>query len=141
MTQDQLILFKELIKETVKSAVKDVIKEELESTFKKDLREVKQLLAKSIKEVREMNEQPRQQQSYQNSEDLKTKLREAVGSDFIRKPANNYTSATQQPVMSQISEEAGMAMSMNGSLPNVDAPIPFINKSSVMWKDMKETIG
>lgn len=141
MTQDQLILFKELIKETVKSAVKDVIKEELESTFKKDLREVKQLLAKSIKEAREMNEQPRQQQSYQNPEDFKTKLREAVGSDFSRKQATPYTSGVQQPVMPQISEEAGMAMSMNGSLPNVDAPIPFINKSSIMWKDMKEKIG
>ena len=141
MTQDQLILFKELIKETVKSAVKDVIKEELESTFKKDLREVKQLLAKSIKEAREMNEQPRQQQSYQNPEDFKTKLREAVGSDFSRRPATPYTSATQQPAMPQISEEAGMAMSINGSLPNVDAPIPFINKSSIMWKDMKEKIG
>jgi hypothetical protein len=141
MTQDQLILFKELIKETVKSAVKDVIKEELESTFKKDLREVKQLLAKSIKEAREMNEQPRQQQSYQNPEDFKTKLREAVGSDFSRRPATPYTSAAHQPVMPQISEEAGMAMSMNGSLPNIDAPIPFINKSSVMWKDMKETVG
>lgn len=141
MTQDQLILFKELIKETVKSAVKDVIKEELEITFKKDLKEVKQLLAKSIKEAREMNEQPRQQQSYQNPEDFKTKLREAVGSDFSRRAAPSYASAVQQPVMPHISEEAGMAMSMNGSLPNVDAPIPFINKSSIMWKDMKEKIG
>lgn len=141
MTQDQLILFKELIKETVKSAVKDVIKEELETTFKKDLKEVKQLLAKSIREAREMNEQPRQQQSYQNPEDFKTKLREAVGSDFGKRPGASYTSVAQQPVMPKISEEAGMAMSMNGSLPDVDAPIPFINKSSIMWKDMKETIG
>jgi hypothetical protein len=141
MTQDQLILFKELIKEVVNTAVKSAVKEELEASFKKDLKEVKQLLAKSIKEAREMNEQPRQQQSYQNPEDFKTKLREAVGSDFSKRPATPYTSTPQQTAMPQISEEAGMAMSMNGSLPNVDAPIPFINKSSIMWKDMKEKIG
>ena len=140
MTQDQLILFKELIKETVKSAVKDVIKEELESTFKKDLKEVKQLLAKSIKEAREMGAQPRLQQPIQNPEDFKTKLREAVGSDFSRRPSSPYTSAAPQQ-MPQISEEAGMNMSMNGSLPNIDAPIPFINKASVVWKDMKEKVG
>lgn len=140
MTQDQLILFKELIKEAVKSAVKEVVREELESSFKKDLKEVKQLLAKSIKEAREMNEQPRQHQTQQNPEDFKTKLREAVGSDFSRRPSAPYTSGVHQP-MPQISEEAGMAMSMNGSLPNVDAPIPFINKSSIVWKDMKEKVG
>lgn len=141
MTQDQLILFKELIKEAVKSAVKDAVKEELESSFKKDLKEVKQLLAKSIKEVREVNSQPRPQQSYQNPEDFKTKLREAVGSEFSRKAVNPYTSQVQQPAMPQISEEAGMNMSMNGSLPNIDAPIPFINKGSVVWKEMKEKVG
>jgi hypothetical protein len=141
MTQDELMLFKELVKEAVKSAVKDAVREELESSFKKDLKEVKQLLAKSIKESREMAAQPTSQQSYQNPEDFKTKLREAVGSDFSRRPATSYTSTPQQPAMPQISEEAGMAMSMNGSLPNVDAPIPFINKSSIMWKDMKEKIG
>lgn len=141
MTQDQLILFKELIKEAVKSAVKDAVKEELESSFKKDLKEVKQLLAKSIKEAREMNVQPRPQQAYQNPEDFKTKLREAVGSDFNRRPSSAYTSQAQQPVMPQISEEAGMNMSINGSLPNVDAPIPFMNKGSMAWKEMKQKLG
>ena len=141
MTQDQLILFKELIKEVVNTAVKTAVKEELENSFKKDLKEVKQLLAKSIKEAREANLQPRPQQSYQNPEDFKTKLREAVGSDFSRRPASPYTSQVQQPMMPQISEEKGMNMSMNGSLPDIDAPIPFINKASVVWKEMKEKVG
>jgi glutamine synthetase adenylyltransferase len=141
MTQDQLILFKELIKEVVNTAVKTAVKEELETSFKKDLKEVKQLLAKSIKEAREANLQPRPQQSYQNPEDFKTKLREAVGSDFSRRPASPYTSQVQQPMMPQISQEAGMAMSVDGTLPNVDAPIPFINKGSMAWKEMKEKLG
>ena len=141
MTQDQLILFKELIKEVVNTAVKSAVKEELENSFKKDLKEVKQLLAKSIKEAREVNSQPRPQQSYQNPEDFKTKLREAVGSDFSRRPGNPYTSQVQQPMMPQISQEAGMAMSVDGTLPNIDAPIPFINKGSIAWKEMKEKLG
>ena len=141
MTQDQLILFKELIKEVVNTAVKTAVKEELENSFKKDLKEVKQLLAKSIKEAREVNSQPRPQQSYQNPEDFKTKLREAVGSDFSRRPASAYKSQGQQPAMPQISEESGMNMSMNGTLPNIDAPIPFINKGSMAWKEMKEKLG
>jgi glutamine synthetase adenylyltransferase len=141
MTQDQLILFKELIKEVVNTAVKAAVKEELETSFKKDLKEVKQLLAKSIKEAREANLQPRPQQSYQNPEDFKTKLREAVGSDFSRRPASPYTSQVQQPMMPQITQEAGMAMSVDGTLPNIDAPIPFINKGSMAWKEMKEKLG
>lgn len=133
MTQEQLILFKELIKETVKSAVKDVIKEQMETTFKKDLREVKQLIAKSIKEGRENNSKVQYiERQPGNPEDFRTKLREAVGSDF--RPA-------QAPRMPTISPEAGLQMSSNGTLPDVDAPIPFINKGSVMWKDMKEKIG
>lgn len=141
MTQDQLILFKELIKEAVKSAVKDAVKEELEASFRKDLKEVKQLLAKSIKEAREMNLQPRPQQPNQNPEDFKTKLREAVGSDFSRRATSPYSSTVQQPVMPQISEDAGMNMSINGTLPNIDAPIPFINKGSVVWKEMRERVS
>jgi hypothetical protein len=43
--------------------------------------------------------------------------------------------------MPQISQEAGMAMSVDGTLPNVDAPIPFINKGSMAWKEMKEKLG
>ena len=133
MTQEQLILFKELIKETVKSAVKDVIKEQMETTFKKDLREVKQLIAKSIKEGRENNSKVQYiERQSENPEDFRAKLREAVGSDF--RPA-------QAPRMPTISPEAGLQMSSNGTLPDVDAPIPFINKGSVMWKDMKEKIG
>ena len=134
MTQEQLILFKELIKETVKSAVKDVIKEQMETTFKKDLREVKQLIAKSIKEGRENNSKVQYiERQPGNPEDFRTKLREAVGSDF--RPAKS------KPAMPTISPEAGLQMSSNGTLPDVDAPIPFIDKASIMWRDMKDKIG
>jgi hypothetical protein len=134
MTQDQLILFKELIKEAVKSAVKDVIKEEIGDTLKKDLREVKQLIAKSIKEGRENNSKLQYlEKPVGSTEDFRTKLREAVGSDF--RPAK------AAPIMPSISQEAGLQISSNGTLPDIDAPIPFINKGSIMWKEMKEKIG
>jgi hypothetical protein len=134
MTQEQLILFKELIKETVKSAVRDVVKEEMSITIKKDLREVKQLLAKSIKEGRENNSKVQYiEKQPVITDDFRTKLREAVGSDF--RPAKST------PIMPSISQEAGLQMSSNGTLPDIDAPIPFIDKSSIMWKDMKEKIG
>jgi hypothetical protein len=134
MTQDQLILFKELIKETVKSAVREIVKEEMSMTIKKDLKEVKQLLAKSIKEGRENNSKVQYiERQSGNPEDFRTKLREAVGSDF--RPAKS------KPIMPTISPEAGLQISSNGTLPDIDAPIPFIDKSSIMWKDMKEKIG
>lgn len=142
MTQEELILFKELIKEAVRYAVKDAVKEELEASFKKDLKEVKVLLAKSIKESRAIMEQAPQSYHPQSSgplpEDVKRKLREAVGGDFTQP---SYTPIRSNPTMPQISSEAAMNMSVNGSLPDIDAPIPFIKKDSVMWKEMKEKIG
>lgn len=128
MTQDQLILFKELIKEAVRSAVKEAVKEELEASFKKDLKEVKTLIAKSIKESRE--NRPNTAISTGNPEDFRTRLREAVGSDFVKQ--------SPLPIMSS---EKAMEMSVNGSLPNIDAPIPFIKKDSIAWKEFKEKIG
>jgi hypothetical protein len=139
MTQDQLVLFKELIKEVVKSAVKDAIKEELETSFKKDLKEVKQLLAKSIKEARIAAPTTQQNTPYQNSEQFKAKLREAVGSDFNMKQSP-VPGIMGQPNMPMMSEDAAMNMSINGTLPNVDAPIPFINKSSLAWKEMSSKL-
>jgi hypothetical protein len=126
MTQDELILFKELMKEAVKSAVKEAIKEEMETSFKKDLKEVKMLLAKSIKEGRGISTQ----QVIQSPDEFKAKLREAVGSDFQR-PAQ----------IPRMSEEAAMQMSTNGALPNIDAPIPFMKKDSIAWKELKNRVG
>lgn len=129
MTQDELILFKELMKEAVKSAVKEAIKEEMENSFKKDLKEVKMLIAKSIKEGRSI---PAPLAST-SPDEFKTRIREAVGSDFQK----------QRPIpqMPRLSEEAAMQMSTNGSLPDIDAPIPFIKKDSVAWKELKNRVG
>ena len=139
MTQDQLVLFKELIKEVVKSAVKDAIKEEMETSFKKDLREVKQLVAKSIKEARTASAAPQQSSVYQNTEDFKSRLREAVGSDFNMKQSP-IPGIKGQPIMPMMSEDTAMNMSVNGTLPDIDAPIPFINKSSLAWKEMSSKL-
>lgn len=137
MTQEELILFKELVKEAVRSAVKEAVREELNESLKKDLKEVKLLVAKSIKEGRvaaanNVN-QPQQQQVITDPAEFRNRLREAVGSDF------NPRSAA--PRLPQMSEEAAMNMSINGSLPDFDAPIPFINKDSIAWKEMKQKLG
>lgn len=130
MTQDELILFKELVKEAVKSAVKEAVKEQMETSLKKDLKEVKLLIAKSIKEGRVISNQ---QTVTQSPDEFKSRLREAIGSDFqgVARPA----------VIPRLSEEAAMQISTNGSLPDIDAPIPFIKKDSIAWKELKNRVG
>lgn len=124
MTKEELYLFKELIKESVKSIVKETIREELKSN--KDLREVKLLLAKTLKEglSRPFNTTI--------DESTRQKIRESVGADF-QLPA-------RKPIMSMSPEQA-MNVSQNGTLPDFDAPIPAIDKSSVIWKDLKEKVS
>jgi hypothetical protein len=130
MTQDELILFKELIKEAVKYAVKEAVKEQMETSVKKELKEVKLLLAKSIKEGRTISVQ---QTPVQTPDEFKSRLREAIGGDFQPAP--------RAPQMPRLSEEAAMQISTNGSLPDIDAPIPFIKKDSVAWKELKNRVG
>lgn len=124
MTKEELYLFKELIKEAVKSVVKETLREELKSN--KDLREVKLLLAKTLKEgaSRPLNTTI--------DESTRQKIRESVGADF-QLPA-------RKPIMSMSPEQA-MNVSQNGTLPDFDAPIPVIDKSSVIWKDLKEKVS
>jgi len=137
MTQEELILFKELVKEAVRSAVKDAVREEVNEILKKELKEVKLIMAKTIKEVRETKEAPiyqSQAQPVSNPSEFKARLREAVGSDFGRRQQ-------AQPIIPQMTQETAMNMSVNGSLPNIDAPIPFINKDSIAWKEMREKLS
>jgi len=134
MTQEEILLFKELIKETVKSVVKEVIKEELASNpIKKDLKEVKLLLAKSIKESRAIMVE--KMESTPTYPEYSTKLREAIGGDFesLKRP--------KAPVMPSMSPEKAMGISMNGTLPDFDAPIPFIDKKSAIWEDLNNKIS
>lgn len=124
MTKEELYLVKELIKETVKSVVKDTLREELKSN--KDLREVKLLLAKTLKEGFSVPTKTTIDES------TRQKIRESVGADF-QPPA-------RKPIMSMSPEQA-MNVSQNGTLPDFDAPIPFINKDSVVWKGLKEKVS
>lgn len=128
MTRDELILFKELIQEVVKSAVKEAVKEEVDNGIRKELKEVKLLVAKSIKEGRVIQTQ----QPSQSPEEFRTRLREAIGSDYSPRTA---------PPIPKISEEAAMQISTNGTLPDIDAPIPFIKKDSIAWKELKNRVG
>lgn len=124
MTKEEIYLIKELIKEAVKSVVKETLREELNSN--KDLREVKFLLAKTLKEGAS------RPASTTIDESTRQRIRESVGADF-QPPA-------RKPVMSMSPEQA-MNVSQNGTLPDFDAPIPAINKSSVIWKDLKEKVS
>lgn len=132
MTNEELFLFKELIKETVRSVIKE---EQENSPIKKELKEVKLLLGKIIKEGYLPKNQPN---TSQINEDLRSKIREAVGEDF-----KTVISRTSQNVSSNISinPEQATNMSINGALPNIDAPIPTISKNSLVWKSLKERVS
>lgn len=133
MTNEEIILFKELIKETVRSVVKEAVREELASTsFKKDLREVKLLLAKSIKEGYRPAKEPLKDGIREVPTDIKKRLREAIGSDF-------NLEKKRAPIPGMSSEQA-MNLSMNGTLPDFDAPIPFMPKDSAIWEDLNKKI-
>ena len=137
MTQDELILFKELMKETIRSTVKETIQEELSAMIKKDLKEVKMLLAKSIKEsaaIREGGYQP--QYGAVDKSEIKQRIREAVGGDDFR---DMMTSKKKIPIP-MMSEDQAMNLSTNGTLPDFDAPIPMIKKDGIAWKELQERI-
>jgi hypothetical protein len=136
MTREELLLMKELIKETVRSVVKEVLTEDLSTSLKKDMKDVKKLLVKSIQEgytVRNVGNS-NVDSSYSRTVN-REKLREIVGGDiseYRRKP---------EPIPGfRISEEQGMQISQNGTLPDIDAPIPMIDKNSIVWKDLKDKL-
>ena len=138
MTKEDILLIKELIKESVRT----VIKEELANVNKKDLKEVKLLLAKIIKEGLSSNTAGKVvMQEYKGTTDpeFKRKLREAVAGDFDRVIQADSRSV-KMPIPA-ISAEQAANISMNGTLPDIDAPIPFIDKNSATWKSLKEKVG
>lgn len=138
MTQDELILFKELLKETIRATVKEVIQEELATAIKKDLKEVKLLLAKSIKESTAIRESGYQAPVGQiDRSEMKQRIREAVGGDEFR---DMMTSKKRSP-LPMMSEEQAVNMSINGQLPDFDAPIPVIKKDSIAWKELQQRIS
>ena len=134
MTKEEIYLIKELIKETVKSVVKETLQEQMGSTIKKDLREVKLLLAKGIKENAFQGNTVQPKLSSEDMASLRQKMREQISEDFdfkVQKPT---------PAL-RMSAEQAMNISQNGTLPDFDAPIPQIRKDSVLWKDLKEKVG
>lgn len=136
MTKEELFLIKELIKEVVKSSVKEALLEEQKSTnLKKDLREVKLLLAKAIKE----GMTPKNNlENRENLTELRQKLRESIGEDF--ETVINKTTYNVPPKLG-ISSDRAVEIAVNGTLPDFDAPIPNISKDSPLWREMKERIG
>lgn len=138
MTQDELILFKELLKETIRATVKEVIQEELASVIKKDLKEVKLLLAKSIKESAAIRESGYQVPVGQiDKSEMKQRIREAVAGDELRE----MMTAKKRSPIPMMSEEQAVNMSINGQLPDFDAPIPVIKKDSIAWKELQQRIS
>lgn len=139
MTTEEIILMKELIKEAVGSIIKESIKEAMETSMKKDLKEVKLLLAKVIKEGYSQPKQMTESVDTAGREARKQAMREAIGEDF-RTMIHATTDRVNVPIP-RMSEEQAMNASINGTLPDFDAPIPFINKNSVIYKDMKERVN
>lgn len=136
MTKEEFYLLTELIRETVKSTVKEVIREQQESSLiKKDLKEVKFLLAKVLKEGYTPQSQP---VTTGISSDLRSKIREAVGEDVI--PTISRTTRNISSNIS-VSPEQAASISLNGTLPDIDAPIPAMPKNSPIWRDLKEKVG
>ncbi len=140
MTKDDIILIKELIKEAVGSIVKEAVKEAVETSMKKDLKEVKLLLATVIKEGRSNpSAMMEQSMSPEEKEQLRQRLRESIGEDF--RTVIHATSNRVAPTIPMMSPEAAQNLSINGSLPDFDAPIPMINKNSIVYKEMKEKVN
>jgi hypothetical protein len=137
MTLQEIKILKELLKDSIKSVVKEVIKEEYNNALKKDLKEVKLLLAKSIREGYIHSSTENVGGNTQNREEFRKKLRESVGEDFRTVVTKSTANVSTIPKMS-ISPEQATQISMNGTLPNVDAPIPMIKKDSQIWRDLKE---
>jgi len=140
MTQEELMLFKELLKETIRSTVKETIKEELSGILKKDMKDVKLLLAKSIKESIALRESGNYAPAYNGPEidksEFKQRIREAVGGDEFR---DVMTSRKKSP-LPMMSEDQAMNISLNGKLPDFDAPIPMMKKDSIAWKEMQDRV-
>lgn len=135
MTKDEIILIKELIKEAVGSVVRETVKEAIESSMKKDLREVKLLLAKVIKEGYSQPQAIVEKSTGINREEMRKAIRESVGGDFA--PRSSGASS----VVPRMSEDVAMNMSQNGTLPDFDAPIPKINRNSIIYKELQEKIN
>jgi len=134
MTKEELMLFKELLRETVRSTVKEVIKEELAPFLRKDLKEVKLLLAKSIKESMAIKESGYAPQRTTLSGEDRASLRESVENDDLREMM------TMRKKMPMMSSDQAMQISLNGTLPDIDAPIPIMKKDSIAWRELQERI-
>lgn len=136
MTKEEIYLIKALIETTVRSVVKEVLNEQYgNNDINRDIKQVKVLLAKVIKEgyaPKTKNDNTEKQGSLRDS------IREAIGADFNGIKAE-YNKQSAPKIA--ISEETAMQMSVNGSLPDIDAPIPYISKTSVIWKELKDKVS
>lgn len=128
MTKNEILLLNELVQLNVKSAIRKVVREELDRMYQKMLEEG--FSANKSKET-----------LFEFAQGSSTKTR-TVPTDLPKTIALRTTSDVQaSPIMPPISAEQGLSISTNGSLPDVDAPIPFIKRDSAIWKDLKDKIG
>ncbi len=139
MTPEEIILVKELIKETVKSVVESTVKQAIRSEIesigtKKDLKEIKLLVAKSIKESKNLQESLLENLSKDHTNPA------SINENFGINLTNIKKSVSNRP-LPPISSEQAMRMSVDGTLPDFDAPIPFIDKKSAIWEDLNKKIS
>lgn len=127
MTKTELILFEKMISNAVEKAVNEA----LEAHIKKELKDLKNLTAKLIKENREFKG---------------STINENVGSErWLSKTsmdAQTFSRATSKPTINnvvksfeelpKIPSSVADRMAETGELPDIDAPIFFDKNSSVM---------
>lgn len=127
MTKTELILFEKMISNAVEKAVNEA----LEVHIKKELKDLKVLTSKLIKENRELKGSP---------------INENVSSDrWISKTSSNASTFNAQtarvavkPMINNFEElpkipsTVADRMEQTGELPDIDAPIFFDKNSSVM---------
>lgn len=128
MTKNEILLLNELIQMNVKSAIRKVVREEFDRMYNKMLEEGFS------------NNKPKEN-LFEFSQGISPTPRKTQAN--LPKTISHMTTSNVQatPVMPSITAQEGLSISANGTLPNIDAPIPYIKKDSSIWKDLKDKIG
>lgn len=127
MTKTELILFEKMISNAVEKAVNEA----LEAHIKKELKDLKNLTAKLIKENREYKGSTINENVGAERWLSKTSMDAQTFSRATSKPAiNNIVKSFEE--LPKMPSSVADRMAETGELPDVDAPIFFDKNSSVM---------
>lgn len=161
MTKDEILLLNKLIESTVRNTVEKVIDEKIGKmasfASKKDLKEVKLLLATLIKEGRSVPSKPviseaksgQSRKKHQLTPELKQILGidtgtidESLEIDPALLARKEEPAAKTKKMLPAISYETGLQISTGqGELPDIGDYIPGIDTSSDVFQALQEKLG